>query len=110
MQMKHVSLILFIYYINYYFTLICCSLIAKFLLPSPNILPRTYRDLYVTMKEIGMYYEAIDACPDDHIIFYKHEFETECPEFHISRYRRDQVTKRVPHKVLHYILIISCFQ
>ena len=40
------------------------------------------------MKEIGMQYEAIDACPDDHIIYYKqHEFETKCTECHISRYR-----------------------
>ena len=47
------------------------------------------------MKEIGMQYEAIDACHDDHIIYYKqHEFETECPECNISRYRTDKVKKR----------------
>ena len=63
------------------------------------------------MKEIGMQYEAIDACPEDHIIYYKqHEFETECPECHISRYQIDQVTKKVPRKVLHYIIIIPCLQ
>ena len=40
--------------------------------------------------------EEIDACLDDHIIYYKqHEFETECPECHISRYQTDQVTKKV---------------
>ena len=63
------------------------------------------------MKEIGMQYEAIDACPDDHIIYYKqHEFETECTEFHISRYRTYQVTKIVPCKDLRYIPIIPCLQ
>jgi hypothetical protein len=31
------------------------------------------------MKDIGMEYQAIDACPNDHIIYYKqYEFETEC--------------------------------
>ena len=103
------SLILLIYYINSIFILICCSLIAEFLLPPSNILPRTYRDLSSIMKEIGMQYEAIHAYPDDHVIYYnQHEFETECLEFHISRYRIVQVTKKVPWKVLCYIPIIPC--
>ena len=49
------------------------------------------------MKEIGMHYEAIHACPNDHVIYYnQHEFETECLECHVSRYRTDKVTKKVP--------------
>ena len=63
-------------------------MIAEFLLPLLNILPRTYRDLSVIMEEIGMQYEAIDACPYYHIIYYKqYESKTKC---HISRYRIDQ--------------------
>ena len=86
--MKRVSLILFIYYINNFF----CSLIAEFLLPLSNILPRTYRDLSSIMKEIEIHYEAIHACLDDHVIYYnQHEFATEC---HVSRYRIDKVTKK----------------
>ena len=78
------------------------------MLPLPNILPCTYRNLSVIMKEIGMQYEAIDACPDRHIIYYKqHEFEAKCPECHLSRYQIDQLTKKVPHKVLHYIPIAT---
>ena len=85
--MKRVSLILFIYYINSFFY----SLIAKFLLPPSNILPRTYRDLSSIMKEIGMHYEAIHACPDDHVIYYnQHEFATECLKCHVSIYRTDK--------------------
>ena len=58
-----------------------------------------------------MEYQVIDACPNDHIIYHKqHEFATECPKFHISRYRTDQLTKKVPRKVLCYILIISRMQ
>ena len=42
------------------------------------------------MKDIGLHYEAIHACVDDHVIYYnQHEFATEYPEFHISRYRID---------------------
>ena len=63
------------------------------------------------MKEIGMQYEAIHACPDDRVIHYnEHEFEIECLEFHISRYQTDQLTKKVSHKVLRYIPIIPCLQ
>ena len=67
-------------------------MIVEFLLPPSNILPHTYRDVSAIMKEIGMQYEAIDACPDDHIIYYKqHEFET---EYHISISQTYQVTKK----------------
>ena len=52
-------------------------MIAKNLLPPSNILPRTYRDLSAIMKEIGMQYEGIQTCPDDHVIYYnQHEFAT----------------------------------
>ena len=52
------------------------------------------------MKEIGMQYEAIVACPNDHFIYYnQHGFATECPECHINRYQIDQVTKKVHRKV-----------
>ena len=86
-------------------------MIAELLLPSSNILPRTYRDLSSIMKKIGMHYESIHARPDDHVIYYnQHEFATDCLECHISRYRIDQVTKKVPHKVLHSIPIIPRLQ
>ena len=66
-------------------------MIVEFLLPPSNILPHTYRDLSAIMKEIGIQYEAIHACPDDHVIYYnKHEFETKCLECHITRYQTDQ--------------------
>ena len=81
------------------------------MLPPSNILPRTYRYLIAIMKEIGMHYEAIHACPDDHVIYYnQHEFATKCPECHVSRYRTNKVTKKVPRKVLCYIPIIPHLQ
>ena len=42
-------------------------MIGEYFLPSPNKLPRTYRELSAILKEIGMEYRAIDACPNDHI-------------------------------------------
>ena len=63
------------------------------------------------MKEIGMEYQAIDACPNDHIIYYgQYALENECPKFQISRYRTDKVSKKVPRKFLRYIPIIPHFQ
>jgi hypothetical protein len=91
--------------------LLCCRLLGEFLLPSSNILPRTYRDLNAIMKDIGMDYQTIDACPNDHIIYYgQNASKTECPQCLISRYRTDQVTKRVPRKVLRHIPIIPRLQ
>jgi hypothetical protein len=86
-------------------------LIGEYLLPSPNKLPRTYRKLSAILKEIGMEYQAINACPNDRIIYYgQYAYESNCPQCQISRYRIDQLTKKVPHKVLRYIPIIPCLQ
>ena len=60
-----------IYNINHFFLICCNSLIGEYLLPPSNKLPRTYRDLTSIMKYVGMEYQAIDACPNDHIIYYK---------------------------------------
>jgi hypothetical protein len=63
------------------------------------------------MEDIGMDYQTIDACPNDHIIYYgQHALKTECPQCLISIYQTDQVTKRVPRKVLRHIPIIPRLQ
>ena len=63
------------------------------------------------MKQIRMEYQAIHPCPNDYIIYYgQYALEYEFPECQISRYQTDQVTKKVPCKVLHYIPITPCFQ
>jgi hypothetical protein len=65
----------------------------------------------VIMKEIGMDYQNIDACPNGHIIYYgQYALENECPQCQISRYQIDKASKKVRRKVLHYILIIPRFQ
>ena len=62
------------------------------------------------MKEIGMEYQVIDACTSDHIIYYgQYGLENEFPQCQISRYRTNKASKKVPRKVLHYIMIIPRF-
>ena len=63
------------------------------------------------MKDIGIEYQTIHACLNDHIIYHKqHEFATQCPICHISRYQSDQLTKKEPCKVLRHIPIIPRLQ
>jgi hypothetical protein len=57
------------------------------------------------MKDIGMEYQAIDACSNN-----QYASEMKFSQCQISRYRTDQVTKKVPYKVLCHILIIPCLQ
>jgi len=65
--MKYLRLILFRLTSDF----LCCTiLLGEFLLPFPNKLPFIYWDLYIVMKEIGLEYQPIDACPYDHIIYY----------------------------------------
>jgi hypothetical protein len=63
------------------------------------------------MKDIGMEYQAINACPNDHIIHYgKYASENKFLQCQISKYRTDQVTQHMPRKVLHHIPIIPHLQ
>ena len=58
-----------------------------------------------------MDYQAIDACPNDHMVYYgKYASENKFPQCEISRYRTDQVTKKVLRKFIRYIPIITLFQ
>ena len=65
--MQYVQLIFFTL-INIDF--LCCRLLGEFMLPRSNILCRTYQDLHAIIKYIGMEYQVIHACPDDHIMYY----------------------------------------
>ena len=49
----------------------CWRLLGEFWLPLLNILPHTYQYLYSIMKYVGLEYKSIDACPNDHIIYYR---------------------------------------
>lgn len=65
------------------------------MLPSPNVLYHTYPDLHDVMKYIGMEYQVIHECPNDHITYYGEDaFKEECPNSQISRYQIDQAIKK----------------
>jgi hypothetical protein len=103
------------YFLLLLFTLtsyfLCCRLLSDFFLPPSNNLPCTYQMLSSIMKDIGMEYQVIDAFYNDRIICYEqYTSEMKCTQCQISRYRTDQVTKKVPHKVLPHISIIPCLQ
>ena len=60
------------------------------------------------MKDIGMKYQAIDACPNDDMIYYgQYASKTKFPHCYISRYQTNKLTKNVPRKVLHCIPITT---
>ena len=57
-----------------------CRLIGDIILPASNTLPRTYREMCVVLKDLGIEYNTIDACPNDHIIYYGQDAsKSECP-------------------------------
>ena len=63
------------------------------------------------MNQTRLKYQMIHACLNDHIIYHKqYEFATQYPICHISRYQLDQLTKKVPCKVLRHIPIIPRLQ
>jgi hypothetical protein len=106
-KMQYLQLLFFT--LTIYF--VCFRLLGEFLLPSSNILPHTYRNLHAIMKDIGMEYQSIDACLDDHIIYYGQQASKKIfPVCGISKYQTDKVTKMFPRKVLQHIPIIPRLQ
>ncbi|XP_059074295.1 uncharacterized protein LOC131874628 [Cryptomeria japonica] len=76
-------------------------LLANKILPKDNKLPHSHREVSLVMKDIGMEYNTYDACPNDHILYYGRNANLQqCPVCHTGRYRQDQVSKKVPYKVL----------
>ena len=89
----------------------CSKLLGEFLLPPSNNLPHKTREVFLIMKEIGLEYQSIDACTNDHIIYYgQYASKNKFPQCEISKYRTNQVIKKVHCKVLRYIPIIPRFQ
>jgi predicted RNA-binding Zn-ribbon protein involved in translation (DUF1610 family) len=57
-----------------------------------------------------MEYNIIDACPNDLLYYGQHATKFECPECGINIYCTNQVTNKVPYKILRHIPIIPCFE
>ena len=68
----------------------CCRLLGEFMLSPSNNIPGTCWEAFLIMEEIGIEYQAIDACSNDHIIYYgKYASEKKFPQCKISRYQTD---------------------
>ena len=59
---------IYIVYISFFCQ--CCRLLGEFILPPSNNLPCTRREVFLIMKEIGMEYQVIVSCHNDHIIYH----------------------------------------
>ena len=60
-----------------------------------------------TLRTLGLDYESIHACPDDHVLFRKElANKTECPKHHASHYREDVQGDKIPHKVLRHFPLV----
>lgn len=70
-----------------------------------------HTQLSLIMKDIEIEYQSIDACPNDHTIYFR-QYATilKSSQCGISIYRIDQVTKNLSRKVLCHIPIIPCYQ
>ncbi|MCO5614782.1 hypothetical protein L7F22_069066 [Adiantum nelumboides] len=56
-----------------------------------------------TLATLGLDYESIHACPNDHVLFRKElAKEVHCPQCHASRFREDVQGNKVPAKVFYY--------
>ena len=60
-----------------------------------------------TLATLGLDYENIHACPNDHVLFRKElANEVRCPQCHASHFREDVQGNRVPNKVLRHFPLI----
>ena len=54
----------------------------------------------VVLKDLGMAYNTIDVCPNDHIRYYGQQgTQFKCPICGISRYKIDQVISKCEIKI-----------
>ncbi|MCO5608035.1 hypothetical protein L7F22_062238 [Adiantum nelumboides] len=77
------------------------------ILPEGNCMPESRNAAKKTLATLGLDYESIHACPNDHVLFRKElAKEVHCPQCHASRYREDVQGNKVPAKVLRHFPLI----
>ncbi|MCO5549938.1 hypothetical protein L7F22_003415 [Adiantum nelumboides] len=77
------------------------------ILPEGNCMPESRNAAKKTLATLGLDYESIHACPNDHVLFKKElAKEVHCPQCHASRYREDVQGNKVPAKVLRHFPLI----
>ncbi|KAG9458709.1 hypothetical protein H6P81_003217 [Aristolochia fimbriata] len=78
--------------------------LMKEALPTGETLPRNYYEAKMLLRKLGFFYEKIDACKNDFILFWKqHEKDEKFPQCHEPRYVYSSTKdKPIPHKVLRH--------
>ena len=64
-------------------------------------MPESHNEAKKKLATLGLDYECIHACPNDHVLFRKElANEVRCPRCGASRYQEDVQGNKVPSKVL----------
>ncbi|XP_043714991.1 uncharacterized protein LOC122663380 [Telopea speciosissima] len=78
-------------------------------LPEPNTLPKNMYETKKIIKDLGLNYNKIDACPNDCMLYWKgQEKATTCSKCGTSRYT--SVDKKIPAKTLRHFPLIPRLQ
>ena len=74
-------------------------------------MPESRNKVKKTLGPLGLYYESIHACSNDHVLLRK-EFANVvlCPRCDASRYQEDVQGNKVPSKVLRHFPLIPCIK
>ena len=70
-------------------------------------MPKSQTEAKKTLATLGLDYEVIHTCPNDHVLFGKElANEVLCPQCGASRYQEDVQGDKVPRKVLRHFPLI----
>ncbi|KAF7128108.1 hypothetical protein RHSIM_Rhsim11G0023200 [Rhododendron simsii] len=77
--------------------------ISRFL-PEGHVVPKSINECKKLLRDLGLGYEFIHACPMDCVLFWKEKAHLQkCPKCHSSRYKvNDGKGKKIPQKILRY--------
>ncbi|KAH7838225.1 hypothetical protein Vadar_023686 [Vaccinium darrowii] len=80
------------------------SRITRFLLEG-HVVPQSIHECKKLLRDLGLGYELIHACPKDCVLFWKENAHLDkCPKCGSSRYKvNDGKGKKIPHKILRYL-------
>ncbi|XP_058214912.1 uncharacterized protein LOC131326234 [Rhododendron vialii] len=83
-------------------------------LPEGHVAPRSIDECKKLLRDLGLGYELIDACPNDCVLYWKENAHLEkCPNPKCQRPRykvNDGKGKKIPHKILRYFPVTPRLQ
>ncbi|RYA73316.1 hypothetical protein DD595_25115 [Enterobacter cloacae complex sp. 4DZ3-17B2] len=84
-----------------------CRLLKEHILPADNVMPDSRDEARKILRNLGMDYNSIHACPNDCILF-RGEYTdmVKCPKCDSERYRVDLHGTKIPQKVLRHFPLL----